>query len=444
MAKPPRPKIVSKKHLARMEREQIQRRYLIIGAAVVLLLIVGVVLYGFLDQNYLQARKPVAKVDNQTITLQQFQTRVKFQRIQLINRYQSTLQFAQAFGQDPTTGYFASTLQQIQTQLEDPNTLGSSVVTQLVDEKLIQQEAQKLGITVSDAEVDDRIQSFFGYFPNGTPVPTVTPTEPVYPTLNPTELSIVTITPTPTEIPTGTPTTAPTQAGATPTAQQAAPAASSTPAASPTVEASPTPQPSATPYTAEGFKTESGKYYDEMKTYGITQADLREIFHADLLQQKVMDKITADVKPAEDQVWARHILVADEASAQAVEARLKKGEDFGKVAKEVSTDTGSKDNGGDLGWFGKGQMVAEFDKVAFSLKIGQISDPVKSQYGYHIIQVLGHEVRPLTADQFTTAKQKVFSDWLTGLNADTKRVQKFDGTWQGKVPTDPAFTPQAQ
>lgn len=438
MAKPTRPTIVSKKHLARLEREQIQRRYLIIGAAVVLVLIVGVVLYGLLDQYYLQARKPVAKVDNQTITLQQFQTRATFQRIQLINRYQSTMQFAQAFGQDPTAGYFASTLQQISTQLQDPNTLGSSVVSQLVDEKLIQQEAQKLGITVSDKEVDDRIQSFFGYFPNGTPVPSATPTAPTYPTLNPTELSIVTITPTPTEVPTETPTVAPTQGGATPAAQQPTPAASATPATSPT------PQPSATPYTAEGFKTESQKYYDEMKTYNITQADLREIFHADLLQQKVMDKITADVKPEEDMVWARHILVADEASAKAVEERLKKGEDFAKIAKEVSTDTGSKDNGGDLAWFGKGQMVAEFEKVAWSLKIGQISEPVKSQYGYHIIQVLGHEARPLTADQFTTAKQKVFSDWLTGLNADTKRVQKFDTVWQGKVPTVPAFNPQGQ
>jgi parvulin-like peptidyl-prolyl isomerase len=75
------------------------------------------------------------------------------------------------------------------------------------------------------------------------------------------------------------------------------------------------------------------------------------------------------------------------AKAEDVLKRVKAGEDFAKLAKEFSTDPGSKDKGGDLGWFGKGQMVPEFDKAAFALQPGQVSDVVESQFGYHIIKV---------------------------------------------------------
>ncbi len=84
---------------------------------------------------------------------------------------------------------------------------------------------------------------------------------------------------------------------------------------------------------------------------------------------------------------ASHILVADEKTATEVKAKLDKGEDFAKLAKEYSTDTGSKDAGGELGWFGPDKMVPEFSKAAYALKKGEISAPVKTQYGYHIIKL---------------------------------------------------------
>jgi peptidyl-prolyl cis-trans isomerase C len=101
---------------------------------------------------------------------------------------------------------------------------------------------------------------------------------------------------------------------------------------------------------------------------------------------KTYDEAAKAQKP-ETEVHARHILVPTEAEAQAALKRVKGGEDFAKVAKEVSKDPSAE--GGDLGWFTKDRMVPEFAEAAFKLEPGQISDPVKSQFGWHIIKLEG-------------------------------------------------------
>ncbi|MDN3016877.1 peptidylprolyl isomerase [Paenibacillus sp. BSR1-1] len=88
-----------------------------------------------------------------------------------------------------------------------------------------------------------------------------------------------------------------------------------------------------------------------------------------------------------EQIKASHILVADEKTAKEVKQMLENGGDFPALAKEYSTDDSTKDQGGELGYFSKGDMVTEFDNAAFSLPVNQISDPVKTEYGYHIIKV---------------------------------------------------------
>ena len=91
----------------------------------------------------------------------------------------------------------------------------------------------------------------------------------------------------------------------------------------------------------------------------------------------------------EEQVEASHILVEDKKTAEKVAKQLEEGKDFADLAKEYSTDSSTQGNGGSLGYFGKGDMVEEFEKAAFSMDIDEISDPVKSEYGYHIIKVTG-------------------------------------------------------
>ena len=95
----------------------------------------------------------------------------------------------------------------------------------------------------------------------------------------------------------------------------------------------------------------------------------------------------------EEEVHARHILVATEDEAKAVLAQLKGGADFATLAKEKSKDPGGAE-GGDLGYFTKDQMVPEFAEVAFKLDKGQISDPVKTQFGWHIIKVEDKRIKP--------------------------------------------------
>jgi peptidyl-prolyl cis-trans isomerase C len=113
--------------------------------------------------------------------------------------------------------------------------------------------------------------------------------------------------------------------------------------------------------------------------------------------KKIYDQKVAGMKP-EEEIHARHILVATEAEAKEVKERLQKGEDFATVAKEKSKDPSAE--GGDLGFFSRGQMLKPFEDAAFALKEGEISDPVQTQFGWHIIKVEEKRTRPLpTFDQ---------------------------------------------
>jgi peptidyl-prolyl cis-trans isomerase C len=104
---------------------------------------------------------------------------------------------------------------------------------------------------------------------------------------------------------------------------------------------------------------------------------------------------TVSKLPPETELHARHILVDDEATAKQIAERAKKGEDFVALSKEFSKDPGSAADGGDLGWFTQDKMVKEFSEAAFKLAPGQISDPVKSQFGWHIIKVEEKRTKPV-------------------------------------------------
>ncbi len=431
MAKPsPTPKIVTKKHVAKLERERRQVtlvRTLAIGMIALVALLLG---YGYLDINYLQLRKPVAEVNGKKIAAAEWQERVQLQRVNLVNRLQEYQYYQQTFGMD-----FSQQIQEISFYLQVPETLGQQVVDTMIDEALIRQEAEKRGITVSKEELERAIQESYGFFPNGTSTPEPTPIPFEFPTLTSEQLTLYPPTPSPTTAPTLTP---PPTATPDPSATATAAATSAPP--TPTFVAEPATA-TATPYTLEGFQSRFTETITEFKTYGVSEATLRSAYEFQLLRRKVLEAVTADVPAADEQVWARHILVAGESEAKAVTTLLGQGVDFAKLAREYSTDTGSGAQGGDLGWFGRGQMVAPFEEAAFSLKIGEISEPIQSQFGYHIIQVLGRQELPLSTSQLDQKRETAFSEWLAAVRAEAA-ITTYEDTWKQNIPPVPAFPSQ--
>lgn len=142
---------------------------------------------------------------------------------------------------------------------------------------------------------------------------------------------------------------------------------------------------------AEADKLGSGQEFERKLAYLrgklLTELYLGKIAKdaaTDATIQKTYDDVAKAQKP-EPEVHARHILVEKEEDAKKALARVKGGEDFAKVATELSKDPGAK--GGDLGWFTKDRMVPEFADAAFRLEPGQLSEPVKSQFGWHVIKV---------------------------------------------------------
>lgn len=142
-----------------------------------------------------------------------------------------------------------------------------------------------------------------------------------------------------------------------------------------------------------------------------------------ILKAKLRAELAKGVPSAVEQVHARHILVATEAEARSIRQQLENGADFAELAKKYSTDGGTKNKGGDLGWFGRGVMVPEFEQAAFNLNINEISQPVKTSFGYHIIQVLEKDPnRPLDAEQLKQGQDRAYQEWLGKLQSDPSRV----------------------
>ncbi|MEW6405912.1 MAG: peptidylprolyl isomerase [Chloroflexota bacterium] len=174
----------------------------------------------------------------------------------------------------------------------------------------------------------------------------------------------------------------------------------------------------------------------------VTKEDYYSIVAANLLYAKMFDVITADVPSNEEEVWARHIMVKDQATALAILERIKNGEDFGTLAAEFSLDISNNDNGGDLGWFPKGVMIPEFEAVAFSTQVGQVSEPLQTQFGWHLIQILGHEEhRQVSPDRFAYLKIERFRDWLIGarMAAEQAGLLTIYDYWKDRIPLDPAL-----
>ena len=474
------PRQNNKTNRQRREEEEKQMKWLkIFGmavcAVVVVLLVVGTIV-GIVNKP---SRKTVAKVGDETIKLDEFQSAVSLQRANINNNYQYMQQLYGMFGMQIDE----STRESYAAQMSDAykGLLGQQVLSNMIDQRVMAYGAEKEGITVSDAEVEAYYKGMFQYYPEGTPTaaPTSEPFEAT-PTVTDEQLAILryTETPLPTEVPAEDETAEnvpaeseePASAEAEETVEETVEeslteAAEEAVTTEETIEesvdeavekaeaeiseetevaaeetqteevpAEPTLAPTPTVYTEDMFKQYESYYF--ANNYYFNKDYLKKELKYELLEKKVKDQIETTVPRTADMVWARHILVETEEEALAALERIKAGEEWGDVAAEVSTDsTASK--GGDLGWFTEGTMVTEFNDAAFSQEVGTISDPVKTDFGYHLIQVIAHEEHPYTSSQYNTAVENAYQKWLNGYSEQMDI--SFESDLTDKTPTEPAF-----
>lgn len=422
----PQPK--NRRFVAQRKKEQRQKRIIIIATAAVLVVVLGLVGYGVFELRYLQPKQTVVEVESRTVNVTEFKERVRYQRFQMINQAIQMVQMQQSMGQNPqVAGYFQQQLMQIYQQLNQPNSIGQQVVNSLRDELIILEEAEKRGIELSEEEFEQELQGIFGYYPEGTPTPQPTWTPLATSTLTSQQLTLVPDTPTPTaseegdDGPTPTPTTAP--------------ESSSDPTATPMIQP--------TEYTFDLYQENYQQWIDNLKSEAdISEDTFRRLVRIYLIRDRVRDEVTADVERTQEQVWARHILVEDEETAQEVLSKLDEGQSFADLAAEYSSDSGNKDRGGSLGWFARGSMVPAFEESAFALDVGDISEPVETQFGWHVIQVLGHEERPVSQNAYQQMKEQAFTDWLAEKREEYQ--VEIAENWQKYVPSSPDLPAQVQ
>ncbi|HKM39266.1 MAG TPA: peptidylprolyl isomerase [bacterium] len=182
------------------------------------------------------------------------------------------------------------------------------------------------------------------------------------------------------------------------------------------------------------------KVASALRKFGLTKDDLKEVIINSLITQQLFNQVIADVEvtPEEvegyyqdhpdkfqlpEQIKASHILVDEEELAHELRGRIEEGEDFAQLAKQFSTDPGSGENGGDLGYFSPGQMVPEFDQAAFATAEGDISPVTKTDFGYHIIKV--EDKKPPT-----TLELEEVESFLTAELKNQKCTEKFETYFQ--------------
>jgi foldase protein PrsA len=362
---------LTRKQLSRREKERRQRLTLIGVAIGIGCLIAAVLGYGAYQELVAKPGAPVATVNGVAITRQAYEKRVLLQRMNIDAAIQDWQTQRTLYASEEDEWMISLIDQQISYYYTQRDLLdGEGPVDELIQEELIRQAAAAQGIEVSSDEVDRAIEERFGYYreqPTPSPSPTTTITS--------------------------------------------------------TTEVTATEQ--ATPMSLEEFEEAYAENLAAFKeNTGLTEAEYKEMVRTQLLTERMQESVGAQVPTSELQIRARHILVETEEEANAVLERLEQGEDFATVAMEISQDTVSAEEGGDLGWFPLGVMDTDFEDAAFSLAVGELSGVVESSYGFHIILVEERdEDRELDADMLAQRKEEAFQVWLQDLEAEADIVR---------------------
>ncbi len=391
---------LTRKQRSRLEEERRMERFLIWGVSIVAILIVGVLGYGVVAEKIIEPREPVAVVDETPITTSEFEARVKFRRLQLMNQMnylyqQQQSMAAQGSGSESSGGSIQEYLQQqisnLRSELAPENTesLGKQVLDQMIQEELVRQEAERRDIEVTAEEVQSQIHESFGYDPDATPPPTVSP---------------------------------PVTSTQSLTASQ------------------PTPAPTPTQMTEADFREMYNQYMQEgLKPLGISEQQYRSWMKVSQLTEKLQADMKEELPQKAEQVKLRFLSVSSEERANELLQRLDSGEDFQALVEEIQADEESPGSSSELGWLPQETLAdrlgEETATTVFNLEVGEHTEPLtlgEQAQSHYIFKVMGHEERALEDNILEQMAQEKFQSWLEAEQSLVERK-----SIAGRVPTEP-------
>jgi parvulin-like peptidyl-prolyl isomerase len=460
-------------YLSRAERDHMYQRWVLVGAALVGIVVLVILVGALVNDQFVVPGQELVKVNGEELTIDEFRDRLKYERFtqaeQVRAVYNSVQESDAELSDQEVRDQTISLLSQQGSPLEQLlNTEGfaNQVLTAMEQELIVGQTAEELGVEVDDAAIEEAVENEMTLYTGRIlrETPTSTPSE--VPSETATPLVTSTASPTPSQTLTPSQTVQPTLEGCAEGEECATvtPLPTSVPSNTPTVtpEFSETPTPTETPLTIQDSAATTEAFRNDYfsggeETSGLNEDAIRNVFYYRALSDGVRDIITADSEAypdyfvGEDETWVdvRHILIQFpqdqpappegddneyyEEAFQIYEA-LQAGESFAALAQSASDD-GSGANGGSLGWSTSSDYVEGFKEAVETLPIGAISEPVRSQFGYHVIQVMDREARDLTDTQEESLRDQKFAEWLQEQRL-IARIERRD-SWQDYIPDEP-------
>ncbi len=410
---------LKEQRLAAQQRKRDNRFLLfggIAGGAAALFVLVGL----FLNFIYLPSTT-VVSVNGQKITTEDFRKRYRFERQSTLDQLAYYQLLQQQFGGQLN---LQGQIQSLHSFLSDAFSMGVRVKTLMIEESLITQAARQADVTVNEAEIEaylaEEIAQRYEKLTPAQATATITARREQE-EIQATATAVAELTPTPEPEPDATPTALPPHTA--------------------------TPVPIEILTDSDMTQGRDGLANDLRNAYNMTVEEYEDVIRARLLRELMLEQVGAPAAATtEQQVWARHILLTfndqaptndtEESAADAavlegrteeetwalalaLRERLDRGESFAYLVDLYSDDPSKVANGGDLGWFGPGRMVPEFEAAAFAQEPNTYSEPVKSDFGYHIIEVLASNPDvPRDPADIEADTQAAFTEWLDQLMRD--------------------------
>jgi hypothetical protein len=411
----------SRKEVLMARKHAQQTRQIRLGVAVVGGLLLLVFLAAAINELIIAPNRPVAIVNEENISLRDWQDRVKFERAQRIILLENQLEAFQ--GNVGVVQQFAG---QAINDLLQSELLGQNALNQMIDETIIRQAAEVRGIIVTDADVAAEIGRTFNFFDGGlpTPFPSATPTVEPTPSITPFPTAVITdIVPTNTPLPTVT------------------------------VGPTGTPQPTATPVSAESFQEEFSALMAQFAKLGVSEAQYRELVRIQLYRQRLIEVLRIEGELAEEAEHVSFFILQFETEEEVNEAlAMVNASDYLSVWNEIRSqpfdlESGSTAQASEVLWRTQDAVTsnlgAEVAEAAFNLAIGQPSDPISRTVSaedtrYYLIQVSGREIRPLSESELQTADLEYLAAFVDQQLVGKLTLTEYD---RGRTPTTPVLDP---